>query len=355
DATSGLELHIRESVAENAYLDEAKLILVDHPEGSEIWSSGDESTNEWGYVAPFRVYSGTAPRVPIAATDRSGRDVLPSVLAQDNQPAPVEPGTVENDYTFDFGEILSPENAKLIFDGWSVYLYRAPLDVQPFIEAETSDGNWVTVTKFGAPYGDLKSVAVDLGGKLPEHARRLRVHLGLEQGARWVIDRVRFDESAPVELEMLELEPTRADLMHRGRATLNRATIRSRQDALDDESPDEPRQYGYGAYTRYGDIRELLTSTDDRYAIFRHGDQISFKFPGAKAPKSGWVRSVILKVNVLMKTFYFSNTVEPLPFRGMTAYPYDDSETYPTDLLHRSYLNEFNTRIYSPTDAQGQP
>jgi hypothetical protein len=36
--------------------------------------------------------------------------------------------------------------------------------------------------------------------------------------------------------------------------------------------------------------------------------------------------------------------VEPLPFHGMSAYPYGADEHYPDDDLHRAYRREWNTR-----------
>ena len=40
----------------------------------------------------------------------------------------------------------------------------------------------------------------------------------------------------------------------------------------------------------------------------------------------------------------FSQTVLPLPFHGMTSYPYPQSERYPADAVHADYQREFNTR-----------
>ena len=38
------------------------------------------------------------------------------------------------------------------------------------------------------------------------------------------------------------------------------------------------------------------------------------------------------------------DTVEPLPFRGMSRYPYPDHEHYPDTDQHRRYRDESNTR-----------
>ena len=43
-------------------------------------------------------------------------------------------------------------------------------------------------------------------------------------------------------------------------------------------------------------------------------------------------------------------TVEPLPFHGMSRYPYGADEAYPSDPEHRRYLETYNTR-YVGTEA----
>ena len=40
----------------------------------------------------------------------------------------------------------------------------------------------------------------------------------------------------------------------------------------------------------------------------------------------------------------FSQTVDPLPWDGMSAYPYPAPEDYPNTLLHRQYRDTYNTR-----------
>ena len=38
------------------------------------------------------------------------------------------------------------------------------------------------------------------------------------------------------------------------------------------------------------------------------------------------------------------DTVEPLPFHGMSAYPYPPDEHYPSTEAHRRYRETYNTR-----------
>ena len=43
----------------------------------------------------------------------------------------------------------------------------------------------------------------------------------------------------------------------------------------------------------------------------------------------------------------YSQTVEPLPFHGMSSYPYPEEEHYPEDPRHQEYRKKFNTRQLS--------
>jgi hypothetical protein len=43
-------------------------------------------------------------------------------------------------------------------------------------------------------------------------------------------------------------------------------------------------------------------------------------------------------------TTAYSQTVEPLPFHAMSAYPYSDREKFPEDKEHNDYREHYNTR-----------
>jgi len=40
----------------------------------------------------------------------------------------------------------------------------------------------------------------------------------------------------------------------------------------------------------------------------------------------------------------FGDSVEPLPFHGMSAYPYPAAERFPDDAAHRAWRKEYNVR-----------
>jgi hypothetical protein len=105
-----------------------------------------------------------------------------------------------------------------------------------------------------------------------------------------------------------------------------------------------------GLYTRYGGVSELLSHVDDRFAIMGSGDEVRLTFDAASIPAlpRGWKRDWLLKVDGWAKdrdaNTAFSQTVEPLPFHGMSQYPYGPGEAYPKDIIHKEYQARYNSR-----------
>jgi len=97
-------------------------------------------------------------------------------------------------------------------------------------------------------------------------------------------------------------------------------------------------------------VRALIARVDDRLAIMGSGDELRLHFPEGAAgpPRPGWKRDFLLLVDGWAKdadaNTAYSQTVEPLPFHGMSRYPYPDGERFPDDPAHRRYRAEYNTR-----------
>jgi hypothetical protein len=119
-----------------------------------------------------------------------------------------------------------------------------------------------------------------------------------------------------------------------------------------------------GLYTRYGDVHELVSDVDDQLIIMGSGDELRLIFDASKlAPlPDGWTRDFLLKVDGWAKdrdpNTAFSQSVEPLPFHGMTRYPYPAIEHFPDDQVHRRYRDSYNTRpalrLLRPLGTQGE-
>ena len=103
-------------------------------------------------------------------------------------------------------------------------------------------------------------------------------------------------------------------------------------------------------YTRYGDVRELVEKIDDRLVIMGAADELELRFAARELPplKPGWKRDFLLLVDGWAKdadaNTAYSQTVEPLPFHGMSAYPYRANERFPNDAVHNEWRKKYNTR-----------
>lgn len=351
DSSGQYRIKIRESLPEVPYLDTVTLLAVDAPEGYEIHTSWAETTYVYGHAKPFQIYTSGNPLLPVSAVASDGTDVLASMLAVDNTPAHLDPFDPGFYYTVDFGYIAQPQYAKLLIDGWTLYgvgQFAYNQLIQPSIEVVGPDGNWVKVKSFGTPAGDLKTMVVDLSNLFLSGDRRIRIYTGMRQKSRWLIDRIRLDQSAPVEVSVQEVTTTGAGLRPGGNAIHSMGTLESRIIASDVNMPVEWGEPSYGSFTRYGDVTALLTSSDDMFAIMRQGDQVELTFPALAPPAAGLSRTFIVKSDLFYKSLKVNNQVEPLPFHGMSSYPYPEPETYPADEDHLRYREEYNTRIISP-------
>jgi len=118
-------------------------------------------------------------------------------------------------------------------------------------------------------------------------------------------------------------------------------------------SPTGPYARAAGNYTRYGDVKNLLGSVDDKFAVFGSGEGVELEFDPAGLPKlpAGWTRDYFFYANGFEKDFDFyasyAFTVEPLPKHGLVSYPYEAGKGYPLDKEHLNYQFEYNTRSRS--------
>jgi hypothetical protein len=158
----------------------------------------------------------------------------------------------------------------------------------------------------------------------------------------------------PVDREaeiVARLSPETADLRYRGFSELLR------------RSPNGPHGYDYhrvtkaspwlpfpGRYTRYGDVRELLETPDDRSVILAPGDEIAVTFDAAHLPplREGWKRTLFLESHGWDKdadrNTYEGQHMEPLPFRAMKRY----GDPFPETPELKSYVEEWLTREVRP-------
>ncbi|MDQ3698478.1 MAG: FG-GAP-like repeat-containing protein [Gemmatimonadota bacterium] len=359
-------LQFTEELWENAYADQIKLFAVDHPDSVEVFV--DER-----FVPPapveLRLFKVVRPRPPLSATDQRGNDVLPALRERDDvyvsNLTPVQyQGLVEpHDLILDLGEDAGRAGTFLFLRGW-IYPTDASINValsqqselkvmSPRLEVRDAKGQWTTaIANIGFPSGKDKTIVIDLTGKFPTSDHRVRIRTNMQ--IYWDQAFVSSDVSA-APVRITELQPVSADLHFRGYSRMYRRGGRYGPHWFDydDVSREHPWRPIEGAFTRYGDVLPLLRTADDMYVIMAPGDEVTMQFDAASAKTllPGWKRDFLLYTDGWIKdadlNTAFGNTVEPLPFHGIEAYPYAPGESYPADSAHQRYLREYNTRIIS--------
>jgi hypothetical protein len=104
-----------------------------------------------------------------------------------------------------------------------------------------------------------------------------------------------------------------------------------------------------GRYTREGDVATLLETADDLFVVSKPGDEIALSFEALPPPPPGRERTYLLLGDGFSKEMDINSAspdvVLPLPYHGMSRYPYPDSER-PRRLSRRDALQaRYNTRV----------
>jgi hypothetical protein len=364
-------LQVVEPIEEVVYFDEAKLIAVDHPAGTEVYPH--EMMAVGAPPPPFEIFCLKDPIEAVRAVDHRGIDVTEKIRTIDRQYA----GATDIDMRFtgfaeghfvelDFGERLqavSPQSRLVLFLQGSVeYAYsstnfaasQAGMRLRAPSIFAFRNGIWVELFhEVGYPGGIRHTMTLDITGKVLPSDRRIRISSNME--IYW--DRIFI---APIltkpRLFVQEESVKSADLHFLGYPR--------------GYSPDgqHPVLYDYGNvdravawkimegdYTRYGEVAELLCQADDCYVIMGRGEELTLRFSAdAFGPTpTGYRRSFILKTDSFCKDMdlysAYPDNVEPLPFHSMSNYPYGENEKYPDGQKWREYRRRFNIRRISGT------
>lgn len=361
-------LQVTEELREVLYLDAAQLLVVDHPAGTEVFTTGKLLPGK-----PFpkpEIVTLRHPHPLHQAVRSDGSDVTTELNQTDNRlVSPValripqlrglaEPWSI----TLDFGSLPAERPLVLALTGWlrfgggmaNIAASQDPDLPFPFpaLEVEGANGEWrpVDVT-VGAPCGRTKSMIVDLTGRLPAGSRRLRLTTAFE---------IHWDRIALLEKEATDgtstsfIPPDVADLHWRG--------FSEHEDLPPGRSltPDYDRTRANprwritptGWCTRYGDVRELVDSRDNALTLLNGGDELTLKFTTDRLPPkpAGTVRTFFLSTSGWDKDADFhcelGYQVEPLPWHGM------DYQLYGRQARPKSggdwWISKYNTRWVGP-------
>lgn len=356
------EIRVTNELEEAMFVDRLQLISVAHPKGMEVYPHEGLTVPP----QPFKIHQVQTARLPLAAVDEHGHDVLSRIERVDRQyPDDFQLHAIRgyadhHELTLKLAENLPARGrVLLLLTGWTDYAWssdnlaasQSGKSLQlPALQVKDKHGRWKTVIEnVGIPVGRPQTVVADLTGKFLSASREVRIVTNM----RIYWDQILVDTSAGNSpIQMTRLDPSVADLRWRGFSL--------------EHSPDgnQPLSYDYkqvsftspwkvmtGRYTREGDVRELLRESDDIFVISRPGDELALSFAADKLPRlpEGWTRTFLLYADGFSKEMDINSAspdqVGPLPFRGMSKYPYTWPERYPLTEKRRRYLEKYNTRI----------
>jgi tetratricopeptide (TPR) repeat protein len=374
-----LSFRFMEPLEEAVYLDQVRLLAVDHPADVEVYPNEYFASNP--PYPKFKVVVSRDAKLPAAAWDEHGHNVLPDLLAHnyfgDFKITQFQGFAKPHSLTLDLGEAYHGGPLWLLMHGEVEYfsansMYAASQAgvqaISPYVEALVGDegganGKWLRVIDdMGFPAGGPRTMTADLTGKLPPGTRKIRITTNLQ--VYWdniLVDRTKQDERSQAQSPRLTPVPlVRADLRYHGYPLKIEGTPPGNvQYIYEKVSATGPYTRPAGTYTRYGDVLPLLTATDDKLAVFGSGDEVSLDFDPSNlpAPPKGWVRDYFFAANGYEKDMDFyaaeGNYVAPLPFLSMGDYPYAPKKSFPLDDAHVNYLLEYNTRHMSGNEQRG--
>jgi Tfp pilus assembly protein PilF len=359
-----LSLRFMEPMEEANYIDQLRLIAVDHP--GNVLVNPDEKFLDDPPFATGKIVASADVRLPVGAWDGDGQDVLTLLSRQDHQFASGFKAIAYDGFanlhplTLDLGTLRPGAPVRLLLTGYINYFSATSLygawqggikPISPYVEAQLQDGTWQRVLDdAGFPAGLERTIVVDLTGKLPAGTRRVRLMTNLQ--IYW--DQVLIDQSEGAEARTTELPLSVAALHFRGfPKEIDLPSPGDLDYNYDVVSLTGPFQHERGNYTRLGDVTTLVQANDNQFVIFGAGEEIAAQFDTAGLPPlpGHWKRDYFFYASGYEKDMDWWDaspfTVSQLPFHAMSAYPYPASEKFPDDKAGLSYQLEWNDRFDS--------
>ena len=354
------------------YFDSAYMMVVDHPEGVDVLATmsnyinnvfNDQiyTINKTSLISPVNATYVWAPK----GTNVEGINVLSQISQLDGVFTPGNNGLYSqawnnislNQLTIDLGNLSGAKQIKLVLNGKADWGDPAPyypwiesfqtaaaqglladgteISPAPYMEIKDTSGNWIKPPKdkqIPLPSDYVaRTFAFNITDLFPPGTTDYQIRITNFWNITW--DYIGIDLSPQENITVQKITP---------QATLTQLC--------------ETQSNSSGSFTRYGDVTTLMQNADEMYVIGRQGDQIYLRFPTVNLapPTEGMQRDYFLVTACFYKDepgawgYGFEFTVNPLPFRGMSGYPYPPTESYPYDELHLAYLEEYNTRVIPP-------
>jgi hypothetical protein len=336
-----------EPMEETVYLDQLRLLAVDHPAAYEVFP------NERFVSAPpfpdFRVIASNDAHPPVGAWDDRGNDVLSLISKRDRKYVTDFEGLPFTGFAklhwieLELGRWDAAKPLRLIIDGYTDYftatsMYAADQAgikvIAPYVEALDAHNKWVRVLEdMGFPAGLERTMVTDLTDKLPAGTRRIRIVSNLK--IYW--DAIRIDQTPDArEIHTAEVPPPKL------RSNFGYPRDLALLPASDTVYSFTNRSIRFlegareGNYISATATCSIVCAVDDRFVVSvpaRASSWISIR-PMPALP-AGWVRDY----------FFYANGFEKIRFPlrygfSRTLAPLDDSvsisrgQAYPDDAQH---------------------
>lgn len=345
------EIRVTNELEEVMYLDKVKLVAVEHDANTEIYPNEGLGKSESSKESIISTKNATTP---ISATNSNGENILPKIKDLDRIFYDDFKLQEIRGYADTHNLTLNLDDKKgyngrtiLLLTGWTDYAFssdnlRASQSGRslsfPYLQVKNQKGEWQTVIEsIGIPVGRPQTLPVDLTGKFLTDSREVRIVTNF----RTYWDKVSVDTSPTEAVKTIEIEPTVADLQAHGfgKETKFNGMIVPDYKKVSFESPWKDFA---GRFTRFGDVKPLLSEIDDTFVVAKAGDEFVLSFKELPAPPKRKTYTFLLFADGYSKEADINSgspdAVHPFPFKKMTKYPYGADEKYPmTDEKRRIY------------------
>jgi hypothetical protein len=365
------KISITEPMDELTYLDQLTLDVVDRPPG--VSTALDERFAPRGPRPTGRLIAWRRTIEPARASDLDGNDLTATLRSFDRKTADgfrrlngwigyAEEHGIVLDFADRLAGLAADTPIVLCLAGWVEYPHSqtnyaaATAGVvlnTPVLERLRDDRRWEVIDAHpGYPAGLPRLTTLDVTGKLTGKRCVIRLRTNMECYWDQAFLALRDDNAAA---RVTSLPVRTANLTYRGYT--REVSPDGRAPLLYDYEYIDPAPLARmrGKLTRYGDVASLLRADDDHFCTVGPGDEARVDFDASSVPTlpDGWTRAYVLRTVGYCKdssTFTgASDTVEPLPWKGMAAYPFGPEGERPKDPAYVEYLRTFQTR---PAGAQ---
>jgi tetratricopeptide (TPR) repeat protein len=351
------EIRVTNELEETLFLDRLQLMAIDHPRNISVYPNEGMTDPP----KPFRLFAVRGQRAPAAVTDDDG-DVTGQIVALDRKYVDdfelksIRGYAARHDLVIELGSV--PSRPVLLLTGWTDYAFssdnvaahQAGMSLSPpALDVRDVGGHWrPAIQDIGIPVGRPQTIVVDLASVLRSGEHTVRIATNMRIYWDQILVASAMDANG---LRRKWLDPLAALLWSRGfsREVYPNGAEPPNYD-YDSVTAESPWKIMPGLYTREGDVQPLLSRSDDMFVIAKPGDELAVSFDASALPAlpAGWSRTFLLRADGFSKEMDVNSAspdrVEPLPFHGMSDYPYQPPAQYPDSPAHRMYRAQYNTR-----------